>query len=241
MTSRQPKPWTPDPKRTGSAQEQFSDPVNVKEDLDSMEEDFEDEKEFEEMTENKYVINQLICSKEVQKIAEVQFPMTLLPGVEIGPSGSLVPLIQLQPNLSGIVQTSTIIKDRVINVGYLPANVVILGATTPITVSLPFSQITDCPGARPEDQLIETALQPEAIIIQPVPTTVVGVNLASLVLLKVILKTRITVLRPIIAKIHDVVPLQALHPSTPETPALVPTIQRPATSLQQVISNILSG
>src|SRR5699024_7630730 len=69
------------------------------------------------------VVDSLICNKKIYKIAELSVPIpTLGDIIEIGPGGVITPLISLTPELSGIVHQVTVVKDMVINTGYLPAN-----------------------------------------------------------------------------------------------------------------------
>jgi hypothetical protein len=180
------------------------------------------------LTTDCFVVNSLVCTKEVQKVAEVQFPLTLLPGVQIL-GGLLSPLVTLTPNLAGIVSNKTIIRNKVINIGFVPATITILGVQTPITVNLPFQAETDCPGACPEDILTETPLQAEAIIIQPVPTSIVGLEIAAFVTFKVILRTTLTVTRPIIAQLPGIVPVQDVNPNRCQIVTNVPTFSPSAT------------
>src|SRR5699024_11230320 len=70
--------------------------------------------------------------------------------------GVISPLITLTPDLNGLVTQTTVVKDMVINTGYLPANVTILGVATPLQINIPFQQETICPGVCPEDTVNET-------------------------------------------------------------------------------------
>lgn len=148
------------------------------------------------------LVNKVVCSRQVQKVAEATIPLTAL-GIIITP-GEPIPLITLTPNVAGIVQNSMVLRDEVVNTGYVPATINVLGIPTPVTVSLPFQQHTPCPGACPEDTLTEAPLEVESIIIQPIPLAVVAgtVGVAS-ALFKVILRTTITVTRPMVAKANQ--------------------------------------
>lgn len=147
------------------------------------------------------LVNKVVCSRQVQKVAEATIPLSAL-GIVLTP-GEPIPLINLTPDLAGIVQNSAILRDEVVNTGYVPATITVAGIPTPITVSLPFQQHTPCPGACPEDILTEAPLEVEGIIIQPVPLAVVGgvVGVAS-ALFKVVLRTTITVTRPMLGKLN---------------------------------------
>ncbi|GIN56752.1 hypothetical protein J8TS2_10710 [Lederbergia ruris] len=138
----------------------------------------------------------------MQKVAEATIPLTAL-GIIITP-GEPIPLITLTPNVAGIVQNSMVLRDEVVNTGYVPATINVVGVPTPVTVSLPFQQHTPCPGACPEDTLTEAPLEVESIIIQPIPLAVVAgtVGVAS-ALFKVILRTTITVTRPMVGKLNQ--------------------------------------
>lgn len=146
------------------------------------------------------LVNKVVCSKQVQKVAEATIPLSAL-GIVLTP-GEPIPLITLTPDLAGIVQNSAILRDEVVNTGYVPATITVAGIPTPVTVSLPFQQHTPCPGACPEDILTEAPLEVEGIIIQPVPLAVIGgvVGVAS-ALFKVVLRTTITVTRPMLGRL----------------------------------------
>ncbi len=148
------------------------------------------------------LVNKVICSKQVQKVAEATIPLSAL-GIVIGP-GEPLPLITLTPDLEGIVQNRTVLRDEVLNVGYVPANITVAGIALPISVSLPFQEHTPCPGACPEDYLAESQLEVDSIIIQPIPLASIGgvVGVAS-ALFKVVMRTTLTVTRPMIGRINQ--------------------------------------
>ncbi|MED3647840.1 hypothetical protein P4475_13715 [Halalkalibacterium halodurans] len=154
------------------------------------------------LTSDCIVVDSLVCSKTVQKVAEITFPLDL-----IAPAGITIAdiiSINVVPDLNGITQNSRIIQDKVVNIGLIPATitVTVLGVDLPLTLttSLPFQEHTDCPGACPEDRLHETPLEVEGIFTQPgVPVLgVAGLELVEGILVKVILRTTITVTRPIV-------------------------------------------
>jgi|SRR5690625_3195295 len=144
------------------------------------------------------VVNSLICSKKVYKVAELSIPIpTLGDIISIGPGGVITPLISLTPNLSGVVSQITVVKNMVINTGYLPASVTILGIETPLQINIPFQQETLCPGVCPEDTVTESPFKIEAKVTQGIEA--LGVSVAN-ILFKVILSTNLTVTRPVITK-----------------------------------------
>lgn len=147
------------------------------------------------------VVDSLICNQKVFKVAEINLPIaTLDPIIEIGPGGTISPLVTLTPDLSGVVSQVTVTKDLIINTGYLPANITILGIPLPLQVHLPFQQETICPGVCPEDTVVESPYQIESIVIQGIEAF--GVGVAS-ILFKVVLSTNIIATRPVIAKADD--------------------------------------
>src|SRR5699024_9604192 len=111
--------------------------------------------------------------------------------------GVISPLITLTPDLNGLVTQTTVVKDMVINTGYLPANVTILGIEIPLQINIPFQQETMCPGVCPEDTVNESPFKIESVVIQGIEA--LGVSVAN-ILFKVVLSTNLTVTRPIIAK-----------------------------------------
>ena|SRR5699024_7861445 len=113
------------------------------------------------------VVDSLICSKKVYKIAELSVPIpTLGDIIDIGPGGVITPLVSLTPEISGIVTQTTVVKNMVINTGYLPANVTILGIETPLQINIPFQQETVCPGVCPEDTIHESPFKIESVVTQ---------------------------------------------------------------------------
>ncbi|MBM7675810.1 hypothetical protein [Gracilibacillus alcaliphilus] len=111
--------------------------------------------------------------------------------------------ITVTPDLDGITRNARIIEDKVVNMGLIPATVSIsvLNIDLPITftTSIPFQAHTDFPGACPQDMLQETPFEIEGIFTQQVPgLDVAGVVTLSGILIKVILRTTITVTRSVI-------------------------------------------
>lgn len=158
-----------------------------------------------ELTTDCYVMQSLVCSKEVQKIAELRVLATTL-GVTVDDDGTITPAIQLTPDVTNIVSNAVLVKDKVINTGFVPVSIAVAGTATPLQVNLPFQQETNCKGACPEDTLMETTFQLEAVVVQGIPALGIG---EAEVLLKVVLKTTLTVTRPVIAKFDNTIhPLQ---------------------------------
>lgn len=168
----------------------------------------------------------VICSKVVQKVAQIDIPLFSLnialanagrsDFVEIGPGGTLTPAVDLIVDESGISQNIVLLRDKVINLGFVPVTITVggipvsfiifeipaVGGTTTV-VTLPFQEETDCPGACPEDTVIEAPLQVETSIVQPIPAVLsnfIGqiASAQNTIRFKVILRTTITVVRPVI-------------------------------------------
>ncbi|WP_411954207.1 hypothetical protein ACKXGF_13460 [Alkalibacillus sp. S2W] len=147
------------------------------------------------------VVNSLLGTKTVQKVAELTLPVTAFSG--LGVLDNLVS-VNLTPNLNEITQNVRVIKDKVVNIGLLPAtiSVSILDVDLPVTLNttLPFQEHTDFPGICPQDNVQETPLEVEGIFTQPgVPVIdAAGIELVDGILFKVILRTTITATRPVI-------------------------------------------
>lgn len=143
-------------------------------------------------------VNSVICSKTVQKVAELTLP-TLDVGIPDDTDLSLVDFV-VTPNPSRMVMRGTLVNGKVINSGYVPVSITITiaGIALPaFTLNLPFQEETDCPGACHGDDLQETQPIVEAVL-NPVFTpqvSVAGVSLAGTVTFKVIIRTQITVSR----------------------------------------------
>ncbi|MED4692480.1 hypothetical protein [Peribacillus frigoritolerans] len=183
------------------------------------------------------LVNSVVGSKAVQKVAEATFPFTaFVPAI---PAGSTINNVVVTPNLAGVVRNTRILRDKVVNIGLLPVTIVVTftppGATTPaapatLTTNLPFQEHTDFPGACPQDTVIESPFEVEGSFAQPgvpvIGTTGPGAGLVTLnaILVKVILRTTITVTRQVIVDPHggicDVNERRCETPTTPTTSTL---------------------
>lgn len=153
------------------------------------------------LTSDCVLVNSVVGSKTVQKVAEVILPITLFTGLTVLED---IISIEVVPNLSGITQNAQIIQDKVVNIGLIPATITIriAGVALPaiLSTTIPFQEHTDFPGACPQDTLQESPLEVEGIFTQPgVPVVdVAGATLVEGILVKIILRTTITVTRPIL-------------------------------------------
>ncbi|WP_121640722.1 hypothetical protein [Virgibacillus sp. Bac330] len=149
-----------------------------------------------------FLVNSLVGTKTVQKVAETSLPLTLFEGV----STTNILSINVVPNLNAITQNVTVIKDKVVNIGIVPADISITTTDGDVVgiiggvVNIPFQAHTDFPGACPEDMVQETPLEIEGIFIQEGISLVAstGEALVAGILVKIILRTTITVTRPVI-------------------------------------------
>ncbi|MEA3577714.1 hypothetical protein [Peribacillus frigoritolerans] len=167
------------------------------------------------------LVNSVVGSKMVQKVAELTLPLGLFAGVELADIVS----ITVVPNLAGITHNVRVIRDKVVNIGLIPVTITItvLDGTViaPITTSIPFQEHTDFPGACPEDIVTESPFVIEGIFTQTgVPVIdVAGLLLVTGILVKVVLRTTITVTRPVIMDSHggicDVNDRRCENPTTP--------------------------
>ncbi|MCM3674778.1 hypothetical protein M3699_12990 [Peribacillus simplex] len=161
------------------------------------------------------LVNSVVGSKTVQKVAEATLPFTAFtPAI---PAGSTIRSVSVVPNLAGITRNTTIIRDKVVNIGLIPVTITVTftapGTTTPVltailSTTLPFQEHTDFPGACPEDTVIEPPLVIEGIFAQPgvpvVGTSGAGAGLitTNAILVKIVLRTTITVIRQVIVDSH---------------------------------------
>ncbi|NBJ71367.1 MULTISPECIES: hypothetical protein [Clostridia] len=138
----------------------------------------------------------------MKKVAELDIPLALLPiPIEIGPEGTLTPSLTITVDSSGISQNIIPLKDMVVNIGYVPATSFV-GGTRLGSANIPFQKETTCPGVCPEDRAVESSLQVEAIIVQPLPNAIIPALITlgptDIARVKIILRTVITVTRPVI-------------------------------------------
>src|SRR5699024_10634513 len=172
-------------------------------------EQFETEKCPPKLSTDCVVVESLVCSKKVYKVAEIAVPIPTLGDIlSIVPYGVITPLISLTPDIQNIIAQTTVVKDMVINTGYLPANVTILGVATPLQINIPFQQETICPGVCPEDTVKESPFKIEAKVTQGIEA--LGVTVGS-ILFKVVLSTNLTVTRPVITKASNLKVVKDVH------------------------------
>jgi len=182
-----------------------------------------------------FLVNSVVGSKTVQKAAEATFPFTAF--VPVIPAGSTIVSVAVVPILTGVVRNTTIIRDKVVNIGFIPVNITVTflapGTTTPATAvlatNLPFQAHTDFPGACPEDAVIEPPLVVEGIFAQPGVSFVTGTGVVTTdaILVKIVLRTTITVTRQVIVDSHggicDVNDRRCESSTTPTTNTLPST------------------
>ncbi|MFC3039960.1 hypothetical protein ACFOGI_06815 [Virgibacillus xinjiangensis] len=152
------------------------------------------------------LVEKVILSKEVQKTAEFALPAAigpLTPGLPalpdiIGLLGGVVNAT-IEPNFNNIQQEVTVLKDKVINLGYIPATLnVTLAAGDPLEIPIRifFQEHTHCPGICPGDTVTETRPEVEAVLNEPlVGTDASGATFINLLLFKAVVRTHITVTR----------------------------------------------
>ncbi|QNK48612.1 hypothetical protein H7F28_25890 [Brevibacterium sp. PAMC23299] len=157
------------------------------------------------------LVNSVVGSKAVQKVAETTLPFTAF--TPVIPAGSTIRSVSVVPNLAGITRNTTIIRDKVVNIGLIPVTVTVTftapGTTAPVltatlATSLPFQEHTDFPGACPEDMVVEPPLTIEGIFAQPGVPVIgpTGLITANAILVKIVLRTTITVTRQVIVDKH---------------------------------------
>ncbi|MED3984288.1 hypothetical protein P4646_09580 [Peribacillus simplex] len=164
-------------------------------------------KEVVKLNSDCIVVNSVVCSKMVQKVAELPFALTAF-SADI-PATATILSVTVTPNLAAIVHNVRVIRDKVVNIGFIPVTVSVVFTATPggtpatvtATANLPFQEHTDCPGACPEDTVTESPFIVEGTFAQPGIT--LGLEeLVPGILIKVILRTNLTVTRPVIVDKH---------------------------------------
>ncbi|WP_404449368.1 hypothetical protein LG307_07145 [Sutcliffiella horikoshii] len=178
------------------------------------------------------LVNKVICSKSVQKTAEFALPFAIGPlgatgvggitpaalagllntlfGITVAVEEILAGLVsvRVRPVFNEIESEITVVKDKIINLGFVPAflEVRILGSAVPL-LSLPiriyFQEHTDCPGVCPGDTVTETPYVVEATLDQELIQIENGNLVLNLLLFKAILRTTITATRPTLVDPYD--------------------------------------
>lgn len=160
------------------------------------------------LTSDCVVMESVVCKKKLQKVAELDVLAADL-GVTVDPvTGAITETVTIEPDLDGATTNITLVEDKVINVGFVPVTVTLNGTAIAEPVFLPFQEETPCPGACPEDTVLETPFQLEAVIVQGIPAG----NFEALVRIKVVFKTHLTVTRQVLAKAHDFKFVKDLNP-----------------------------
>jgi hypothetical protein len=155
-----------------------------------------------------FLVNSVVGSKTVQKVAEATFPFTAFTPV-ITPGSTINNVVV---TTGSITRNTSIIRDKVVNIGLISVTITVTftppGATAPLTAllttSLPFQEHTDFPGACPEDTVVEPPLVVEGIFAQAGTPFVSGTGVVTTdaILVKAVLRTTITVIRPVIVDSH---------------------------------------
>lgn len=159
----------------------------------------------EEYQEEGALVEKVICSKDVQKTAEFLLPAAIGPNplldLVLGLLAGLVN-VRVTPDFSNIQTEVTVIKDQVINLGYIPARLdiegeLVLGGVPIVSIPIQifFQEHTHCPGVCPGDQVIETRPVVDAVLNQPLLANVGGETVLNLLLFKAVIRTHITVVR----------------------------------------------
>lgn len=186
------------------------------------------------------LVEEVLCSKDVQKTAEFILPATLGP---LGEGGALDPTaiinalltilpvdalvnITVTPNFENIEQEVTVIRDKVINMGFIPATLDVETALGVIELRIPirifFQEHTDVPGVCPGDEVIETTPEVEAVFSQPlIATTETGATVINLLLFKAIVRTHMTVIRRGVKRNGKVEPLDKRRCEPTATPVTI--------------------
>ncbi|MFL0361422.1 hypothetical protein [Bacillus sp. PK3_68] len=143
-----------------------------------------------------FIIDSVICSKEVQKIAGVEFFQTL-PTSEF--EGNLN--IEVVVHEERISQNIVVIRDKIVNIGVVPTTITIsdTAGSLDIQEGIPFQEETECPGVCPGDVVTEAPLQVEAAIAQIIQYNNADPGFRNFrFIIKIILRTTITATRPVI-------------------------------------------
>ncbi len=171
-------------------------------------------------TEQAALVEKVVCSKDVQKTAEFLLPFSVGPLTDAGaltPEELLGALaaafgltggfvnIRVTPDYTRVEQEVTVIRDKIINLGYIPATLdveVTPGVIGPrIPIHIHFQEHTDCPGVYPGDQVVESTPVVEAEFNEPlVSIDEGGGTVVNFHLFKAILRTHLTVIRQGIEK-----------------------------------------
>lgn len=145
---------------------------------------------------SRIIVDSVICSKEVQKIAEVETFSDFL-------RGDIVK-IDVVVHEDDISQNIIVIKDKIVSIGVVPVTINFSGtfAGSPFSLQegIPFQEETECLGVCPEDTVTESPLQVEVAIAQSIRYNLSDIpDLERLLfIIKVILRTTVTATRQVV-------------------------------------------
>src|SRR5690625_482226 len=150
------------------------------------------------------LVEKVICSENVQRTAEFALPFTVEPGPAVTALMALLPNVTnavVTPDYSGIQQEITVLRDKVIHFGYIPATIDVTGTVTGlpanprIPIRILFQEHTDCPGVCPEDHVIESQPEIEAVLNEPLIGTGANGTSLNLLLFKAVIRSHLTIVR----------------------------------------------
>ncbi|MCL5045555.1 MAG: hypothetical protein M1598_01905 [Actinobacteria bacterium] len=151
----------------------------------------------------------------VQKVAE--YTIAAPTGVTVDPTtGALSLAVTVQVTGSPVLN-ATVLTDKVVNYGFVPASITVAGTPTPIALYLPIQQETDIPGVLPGDDVEEFPTL-EGALVYGYPTTAIGTLPAgNNLVIKAVFKVRIVVSRLSLVSVQTQPCTSNLGPITPPT------------------------
>ncbi|MDY0405031.1 hypothetical protein P5G51_006125 [Virgibacillus sp. 179-BFC.A HS] len=149
------------------------------------------------------LVERVVCSKNVQSVAEFALPASVEPGpvldLLLGLLAGLTNIV-VTPNYAGIQQEITVIRDKIIVLGFIPATLdvtgTLFGILNPrIPIRIYFQEHVECPGVCPGDQIIQSTPTVEAELRQPLLATGPNGTSLNLFLFKAIVRMHVTAVR----------------------------------------------
>lgn len=157
----------------------------------------------------------VISDVTVQKVAELTIPAPT--GVTVDPTTGALSLAVTATVTGPPVLNATVLPNKVVNFGFVPASITIAGVPTPVALFLPIQHETDVAGAQPGDEVEEFSTL-EGTVVYGFPVAAIGTLPAgNNLVVKAVFKVRIIVSRLSLVAVQTCPPPCIVGPITPPT------------------------
>ena len=157
----------------------------------------------------------VVSDVTVQKVAELTIPAPT--GVTVDPTTGALSLAVTATVTGAPVLNATVLPDKIVNYGFVPASITVAGTPTPISLFLPIQRETDVVGALPGDDVEEFATL-EGTVVYGYPVAAIdALPAGNNLVIKAVFRVRIIVSRLSIVSVQTAPPICNVGPITPPT------------------------